>query len=649
MGSLTGPIGLPESTWTLPDPGRLPCPTTLRGLIAFDFETYDPGLFTLGPGWPTKKGGVVGLALAWGPGDDQGVYLPWGTSLSAEEDPDRYVGEDRETIERWVQGVLDESERLVAHNMLYDLGWSKWTPWRIPTTKLWCTQQMASLLNEYRRSYKLDALLQAEFGIRKDEALLSAAGEAYGFGRNAKGALHKLPARYVGAYGSRDAVGTWRLADRFWPELVAQDLVGAATTERDLVTECLWPMRTKGVRVDVAQAAKDYEHALQELARIEASPLLGGIGVWGPELPAWLATTHKYPLDKTAQGQYSLTKATLKRYVAAGDERMAMIARGRTLDRFAKTFVKAYVLDKAVDGRLYPEFHPLRSDEGGAITGRFSASHPNLQNLPKVNEEADEDDEDLGRAVRGYFLPEEDGEWWACDYSQQEPRLALHFASVLGLQGTSTLVEAYKQDASTDCYQLLVNATGLKRSPCKILFLGRIYGMGDGKMCASMGYPTKQDENGRLRAGPEGQEVINLFNTHVRWARELSWAVQDVAKKRGFIWTYGRRRARYHAGDAAHPYVDPKTTFPVSPHKMLNKLIQGSAADQTKQAMVAIAKAGLAHVLRVPVHDELGLAVTPSRVDEGREAVRLMIETSPLAVPNKVDTAIGPSWGRAVE
>ena len=93
------------------------------------------------------------------------------------------------------------------------------------------------------------------------------------------------------------------------------------------------------------------------------------------------------------------------------------------------------ILEKAVDGRIYCNFNPH-----GTVTGRFSSNYPNLQQVPAR-------DPELGPMIRSLFIPEEESEWVVSDYSQQEPRVLVHYAS---LKNMKTAIEARDQFNNND-------------------------------------------------------------------------------------------------------------------------------------------------------------------------------------------------------
>jgi len=242
-------------------------------------------------------------------------------------------------------------------------------------------------------------------------------------------------------------------------------------------------------------------------------------------------------------------------------------------------------------------------------------------------------------------MPEPGQQWAACDYSQQEPRLMVHYAEAAGVAGARKAGEAYRGNPATDFHQFVADLTGLPRSKAKIINLGLAYGMGGAKLCLDLGLPVASVErtlpNGQVRkflvAGPEGQALLDQYHHHAPFVRGLTDACTRRAVRRRWIRTLGGRLCRFGVEG------DPKTRDWAYPYQAMNRLIQGSAADQTKQAMLELWKQGIVPLIQV--HDELGASVE-SR-DEATRIQHIMEHCVELRVPSKVDVELGPNWGEA--
>ncbi len=158
-----------------------------------------------------------------------------------------------------------------------------------------------------------------------------------------------------------------------------------------------------------------------------------------------------------------------------------------------------------INGRIHGEINQLRSDNGGTVSGRLSMSNPNLQQVPARNK-------DFGPKIRSLFIPEEGHQWGSFDYSQQEPRMTVHYAASIGegYEGSQELVDAYK-NASADFHQTVADLVGIERTQAKTIGLGLMYGMGKNKLANSLGL-TKD----------EADILIIKYNKKVPFVKLLS-------------------------------------------------------------------------------------------------------------------------------
>lgn len=601
-----------DSDWTAPT--EFP---RLSGVVGFDLETKDDGLrMKKGPGWCwADHGYIVGVGLAWGKGE-KGYW------------PIRHEGGgnlDEKMVLRWLRDELQSTDiQLVCHNATYDRGWLRREGIE-PRCIVHDTQTAAALLDEYRRSYALDALGKAYLGRGKDETLLKKTAKR--FGLDPKSDMWRLPAAYVGAYGSEDPRLTLDLWDRFQPLLAEEGLRDIYERERRL-HEVLIEMRWRGVRVDVdgaTAAIEVFEHEEEKLLQRIKEKVGFAVGIWEAESIAKAFDRLGIPYERTERGAPSFRQDWLKNHEHPIPR---AITKARVLNKTRTTFLQSYVLDNQVKGRIHAQFNPLRDDDGGTVSGRFSSSDPNLQNLPARNE-------GVGPLVRGLFLPEEGQLWASADYAQQEPRLIVHYASLAKCTGADLAVAAYHNDPTTDYHKFVAELTGLPRPQAKELNLGLGYGMGGALLCHKLGLPTVQKtlRNGRVIevAGEEGDAIIKQYHAKLPFMRELQQSVERRGEQMGFIRTLLGRRCRFGEGkDFAR--------------KALNRLIQGSAADQSKAAMLDLWDDHRIAPL-VVVHDELGCSV----VDEaqGSLVVQAMQNATPLRVPSRADIGFGESWGAA--
>lgn len=626
----------------------------ISGVAAYDSETYDPDLDITGGGWPFPEGGhMVGHAFAWGSGRERyKLYLPI-----------RHKGggnKDLKAVTTFVRDTLKQTDlTLIMHHRLYDEGWLRREGIPVKCGKVYDTGTAASLIDEHRYSYGLDTLGKDYVGRQKNEAPLEAFLAAHNATvvrraaelglkgplrrqylkehswKNTKSALHQMPGDVVEPYGEDDADLTLDLWDTLKPILVAEDLVDIFHLETRLLP-ILLEMRWRGVRVDLDRA----EQTVALFKRKEAELLAELRRLTGYDVDVWSADSLAQVFD-ALDLRYKRTPKTgkpsfRKEWLEDVDHPVAdIIRKARQYNKTRTTFIEGYVLTKNVNGRVHGEIHPLVSDDGGAKTGRFSMSKPNLENLPNP-----EKDFEMGVAVRELFLPEVGEEWCAADYAQQEPRLTVHYASVAGVKGSKKAVLAWRANPSMSYHQFMADLTGLPKIHAKPINLGIGYGMGGGKLCRQLGLPTELVWSKRQNrwievAGEEGQAILDKYHLNAPFVKGLSEVCEDKAKERGYIVTILGRKCRFEKVRGEY----------YKTYRAMNKLIQGSAADQTKQAMIDLWDEGI--VPLVPVHDELGCSVG-SREDATRIA-DVMVNCIPLRVPVLVDVEMGPSWGATVK
>lgn len=295
----------------------------------------------------------------------------------------------------------------------------------------------------------------------------------------------------------------------------------------------------------------------------------------------------------------------------------------------------------------------VEEDESYLSNGVFShnCTSPNLQQIPTR-------DPEWGPLMRGLFLAEDGQQIASLDYSSQEPRLAVHFAAKAKLGGAAEAVAKFKDNPRTDYHQMVADMANIPRKTAKTLNLGLAYGMGGAKLARSLGLPTQwmqvvkrgsrtewveiqADAVEELRAqhydcievaGDDAKAIIKKWEEGAPFMRGLFKLSSHVAAQRGYIKTILGRRCRFQIGR------DGKYGFT---HKALNRLAQGSAADQTKKGMLDMWKQG--HVPLLTVHDELVFSVENEA--EARKYSPIMENAIPLEVPSVVDVNLGKTWG----
>jgi DNA polymerase I-like protein with 3'-5' exonuclease and polymerase domains len=606
---------------------------TSASKIAIDVETRDPNLKVNGPGWPTGDGEVVGYAVAV---DGWSCYLPI-----------RHLGGgnlDERIVNRWLKKVFECPADKIMHNAQYDLGWIKQMGFTV-NGRIIDTMIVASLLDENRFSYSLNALCYDLLNKTKSEKALTEAARE--FGVDPKAEMWKMPAMYVGPYAEADAELTLELWNYFSIKLSQEDLWGVANLELDLLP-CLVDMTMRGVRVDVNRVERTRDsllkrerEVLKELKRVAGS----GVEIWAAQSLAKSFDNLGIQYPKTEKGAPSFTKLFLQEH---NHPVAKLIVEARNLNKTSGTFINSIMKHCHADGRIHSHVNQLRSDDGGTVSGRISMRNPNLQQIPAR-------DPIYGPMIRSLFLPEEGDKWAAIDFSQQEPRILVHYAHVYGktrgipLEGASDFVEAYNNKPETDFHSLVAEMANIPRKQAKTINLGLIYGMGVNKMSDQLDISVD-----------EAKGLVKQYHARVPFVKGLMTGVMNRLNDKssgGALRSLEGRKCRFDmwepdtfAMNKALPYKEAVDAYGPTTrlkraytYKALNRLIQASAADMTKKAMVNLYKMGKLPMLQI--HDELAMSV--GSLEEAQEIAKVMENAVPLEVPNVCDIEMGPSWGEA--
>ena len=611
------PLIEPETDWC--PPVSFPDLTDQKE-IAIDLETCDPWLKTHGPGWAFKdRGYIIGIAVAT---SGWKGYFPIKHTMGPNL--------DEQVVRRWLQKQLDAPNAKVFHNAQYDVGWLKAEGYTINGT-IHDTMMAAPLLNENEYSYSLNSIGKEYLGEEKDESLLIEAAQAWGV--DPKADMYKLSPNFVGQYAEQDADLTYRLWQILKKGIEEDDISDIYTTERKLLP-VLIDMRMKGVRIDIERA----QQVKKELLKKEQN-IVKEIKRWyGVEPDLWAAQSLSQVFDRAGLQYPTTPKTQAPSFVASWlenhDHKLPLaIAQARKLNKARTTFIDKMIMGHLVDGRIHAELHPLRSDSGGTVTGRFSGSNPNLQQVPAR-------DPMIGSLIRSLFIPEEGKHWGCFDYSQQEPRLTVHYSVLTQQDGAEEAAKEY-EDKNADFHQIVADMANISRKEAKTINLGLSYGMGKDKLVEQLGISKE-----------EAELLFDQYHERVPFIRGLRDSASRMGANRGYVKTLLGRKCRFNLYE---PFDERKTPLPLDQateeyggrlkrsytYKAMNRLIQGSAADMTKKAMLDLYEEGvLAHT---QVHDELNISVTDKKeVEKISEIMRDCVE---LKVPNIVDAEIGSSWG----
>ena len=622
--------------------------------ISIDLETRDPNLKSKGSGAVTGNGEVVGIAVAT-------FNDKWYFPIAHGEGPNM----NRAKTLEWFKDICECPATKIFHNAMYDVCWIRNLGIKI-NGLIVDTMIACSVLDENRFAYTLNALSWHYLNEGKNEKALNEAAKSRGL--DPKAEMWKLPASEVGAYAEKDAELTFKLWQHVKKLLVEDDCEDIFNLETDLFP-CLVDMRFLGVRVDVTRANQlKKELTTQEERLIHQVKIETGVEtqIWAARSIQKVFEHLKLPFEKTVKtGAPSFTKNFLSNHEHPV---IKMIAEARKINKVNTTFIDT-ILRHEHNGRIHAEINQIRSDDGGTVTGRFSYSNPNLQQIPAK-------DPNTGPLIRSLFLPEEGCKWGTFDYSQQEPRLVTEYALRFGLASVNKIADAYDTDPKADFHQTVADMAKIPRGQAKVINLGLFYGMGKAKLEAELG--VSKDK---------AKELFDTYHGKVPFVKQLTNQLMSAAQDQGRIKTILNRKCRFPKYEPILKGSDWGRFVPAQDHermlelqamgefmkdeegefikdkdgnkqknywhenghrraftyKALNKLIQGSAADMTKKAMLELHRRGITP--HIQIHDELDISIPLGEKDNSKDIIKIMENAVDLQIPNKVDYESGPNWG----
>jgi DNA polymerase I len=542
--------------------------------IVIDIETRDPFLKDKGPSWVYDRGHIAGIGIKI---DNQPAeYYPI-------RHPNENVDQWTNKVQQYLQDIPD-NVRIVGHYICYDIGWLYHTynylPHNITDTLLGAQIQKNNL-----DGYSLNSLSQRFMLGQKIEVDPEV--------------IWTLPLTTQAKYCNHDVELTAKLDDRQWKERETD----AYKRECKLIP-ILVRMKAQGIYIDVELLNSLEQEFRQKLREVQRGTKCENI--WSNQ--ALVAVFNRLNIDfrSTDKGNASFPQWFIE---SIDHPEVQAIAEARKIHRLINTFCVGLRRCLTDANRIHPDFMNGRSDDGGTITGRLSAQHVNVQQIPHRTE--------LGMRIREVFLPD-DVMWFKFDYKQQEPMLMLHYASRLGLLDDLWKAEYSQDDA--DFYNPISKMLNIDRQLAKTITLATCYNMGYKKFARVANISEH-----------EAQRYLVAFNRAVPWLIKVKEYATNKALDRKYVITVGGRNLYFETSEVS---------------KAFNHLIQGSAADQIKEAMIRIYdEYDMVPILQV--HDELAYDFSEEDF-MGEFDIRIeneMVKAMELDFPTRVDKKYGHNWG----
>jgi len=582
--------------------------------MVVDIETFDPELSEMGPGVYRKDGYILGIAV-YQPSTGLKEYFNVGhkdaplTSLS------------------YINSVLSRPCTKVGANFIYDLDWMVNGNNLTVVGPYQDVQSRECLIDAYANSYSLD-VLSLKYGSQgKHDKQIVAYCKANGWTGAPQSHLWRIPFSIARDYALGDVEETGIVYEKQEAVIDSEGLQQVLAMEMGLVP-LLVQMKKIGIRIDEKRRqevadilTKEYQEGMRQFTRTYGECNLNSntdlTKIWNDLGISLIYTEGKKKPDGTwSKGGNPSFKAEVLGLVdhPIGQE----IIRLKGYKTVVNNYINGSLVDFQVNGRIHASFYPMRKDEGGTVTGRFACVLPNLQQIPAKKEKH-------GELIRSCFLPEENCWYGAPDYSQIEYRLLVHFATG---EGSDAIRQEFIKNPLTDYHKYVQNMTGLDRKHAKNFNFGTVYCMGKKTMRMKFGFTAEQCDR-----------LTDQYYNAMPFIKPTRNDIVNTVKRRGYVRTVLGRRAR----------VSEKIKQEEKEYKLVNYLIQGSAADVMKKGMWDAYKGGIFNELPIhlTVHDELGVSVPKTRIaiEAYKELEHCMANCVKLDIPLRIDTDLGRNFG----
>ena len=611
--------------------------------ISIDIETHDPELKNFGPGSRRSNAYILGIAIAV---RDMAFYIP-----IAHPDTENI---DKEIISKYFKRYITPDKIIIGANIIYDLDWLECRGIKVPAKKFYDVLIAEHLLDEESK-ISLDNAAALRLNQHKVYDAINEAGQKINPKKEAILLINQMPASIVREYAIPDAVISLKLFFKQTELLEKEELTQVMDIENRLIPLML-AMRQKGVKIKTDKIV-----GIRNDMRLEQKELLENLP-FNPNSPKQTAlylqksgflARPDVQVEYTDSGNISINKSWLESYADLNPV-ISQIKDAKTLSKLISTYLENMFDNYLIHDRLHTLFHQVSLYDGGTRSGRFSSSHPNLQNIPVR-------DKKYAKMIRQLFIPEEDQLWGRFDYSQIEYRMLAYYC--FG-PGSAKFKQEYRSNPKVDfhqmCMDLIKELTGkeLDRKKTKTMNFGMVYGMGQTKLKNQLGVDN-------LTA----TQLLLAYHTAAPFIKALYNRANKIATNRGYIITLGKRRSRFKfrlednslttdtkkAANYAAEVLVSANQLRANTNTALNRLLQGSAADFLKKAMVDLWEGGLCDeidgigVPLLTVHDELDFSFYPRNKKVLNDVKNVMENAIKMNIPILVDFSHGRNWGEASE
>lgn len=599
-------------------------------MFTVDFETYPiEGNPSINPPKP------VGVAIKFS--DGKSKYLAWGHPTE-----NNCTWEDaRDELAR----IWDYN--LLFHNAKFDTAVAeKWMELPIPEPlNIHDTMYLLFLDNPYSDTLSLkpnaERLLDmppeerdrlTEWIMANTDCPKESVAGAY---------IYLAPGDLVGEYAIGDVDRTKGLFDLLAPR-IKENLMWEAYEREQLLMPIMLKSEQHGVRVDRDRLARDIEiydaallqceDQLRSILKSDTVDFDKGKDIAFALMGAGLCEEQDFLT--TPKGRLSTSKESLKHAFQKTDPTVLNLLNYRgSVASALRTFAKPWFDLSRHDGRIHTTWNQVRyhhegqRDSHGSRTGRLSGSKPSLMNVTNEIKGTIPDNLPEPPLMRRYLLPEEGHYWVKRDFSSQEVRMLAHFED-------ADLMIAYNENPDLDPHQmaaeLIQEITGIEftRKDTKITAFGIIYGMGVNALAGQLGRPHHEAalvKDAYLRVFPGVKKLQRLVSARGRQGLDIR--------------TWG---GRMYYREPSKVVNGRKMDFS---YKLLNYLIQGSSADQTKQCLIDwIGAKPDSHIFLATVHDELNISVPKEEWESGMELLKRYMNQDLFDVPMRSEGFYGDNW-----